>query len=100
MFQEVLVGSVYLLMCVFVGEKRGLGGNRLGFFGRLMSVRTFLSQPQNDLLSCFALFFPLAVCVAHVFPGILTPIGWGRRDMGGVTCVCRNICVGAFVYHI
>lgn len=69
-------------MSVFVGEKRGLGGIRLFFFGRLMSVRTFLSQPQNDLLSCFALFFSTRCLCGSCFPRDSDPPRMGKAGRG------------------
>lgn len=96
MFQEVLVASVYLLVCVFEGEKRGLGGNALFFLaGSCLLGHSSRNHKMTNFPASLS-FFPLSVCVAHVLPLILAPLGWRRRDMGGVTCVCRNICVGTF----
>lgn len=84
--------------CVFVGEKRGLGGNHLVFFGRLMSVRTFLSQPQNDLLSCFALFFSTRCLCGSCFPRDSDPprmakAGHGRSYVRMSQHLCGSVCL-------
>jgi len=63
MFQEVLVGSVYLPVCVFEGEKRGLGGNAWFFLaGSCLLGHSSGNHNMTNFPASLSFFPTLCLC--------------------------------------
>ncbi len=92
-------------LCVFEGEKRGSGEIACCFF--LAGSSLLGHSSRNHKMTNFPAslsFFPLSICVAHVFPGILAPLDreggtWAELHAYVTTLWERFVCrIKTFVW--
>lgn len=78
-------------LCVFEGEKRGSGEIACFFFlaGSCLLGHSSRNHKVTNFPASLS-FFPTHYLCGSCFPRDSGPLGQRRRDMGGVTDICRN----------